>query len=62
MISKFNIKTYKKLLQRSLKVGCKFSKFNKLAGIRKDSGIILLRHDVDADLFAATKMARLESN
>ena len=62
MISKFNIKNYKKLLQHSLKVGYKFAKFNKLSNINQNTGIILLRHDVDADLFAAANMARLESN
>lgn len=69
MMSSFNLKSYKQLLANAKGSGYRFISFAdasiKSQNVSKDSGgggRILLRHDVDVDLAAATEMAQIEAN
>lgn len=69
MMSSFNLKSYEQLLAHAKGSGYRFISFADASigsqNVSKDSGgggRILLRHDVDVDLAAASEMARLESS
>lgn len=56
----FNLKTYQKLLSSLLDNNLTFISFDKNMIVKEDNSI-LLRHDIDADLFAACEMAKIEN-
>ena len=63
----FNLENYKLILSRALEVGYEFISFKKVLENKNsnklfdsDQGLILLRHDIDASLNMALKMALLE--
>lgn len=62
----FNLTTYRRLLEEAQTAGYRFCGFDQLRSdsdsIKANGGVILLRHDIDADLSAASMMASLEAD
>lgn len=56
----FNLSNYKRLLESALQKGYRFVGFDQVHQ-KENQGLCLLRHDIDADLQAATCMARVEN-
>lgn len=57
----FSLNSYRILLERALKAGYVFKDFNNdIHNYNLNSAICLLRHDIDVDLEAAYKMAKIE--